>query len=78
MEDEQPDSEVDNEKPEETNGKPAPDPPVVETKVKPASELPVMETKQVKDDNTTSSAAAASKAGTERQVGVKGGCCVVL
>ena len=35
-------SEVDNEKPEEMNGKHVPDPPVVETKGKPASELPVM------------------------------------
>jgi len=74
----EPASEVDDEKPAEMNGKPAPEPPVVETKEKPAPEPPVVEPKKVKDDTTASSAAAATKVGTEIQAEATGGCCVIL
>ena len=69
MEDEQSVSElpskVDNVEPEERNGKPALQPPVVETK-------------EVKEDNTAHSAAAVMKVVTETQAEAKGGCCVIL
>jgi len=74
----EPASEVDDEKPAEMNGKPAPEPPVVETKEKPAPEPPVVEPKKVKDDTTASSAAAATKVGTEIQAEATGGCCDIL
>ena len=69
--------EVDDNKPGETNGKPAPEPPVVETK-------------EVEHNNTAHSAAAATKVVTEIQAEAnsepapnngpeaKGGCCVIL
>ena len=58
MKDKQPALEVDNQKPEEMNGKPAPESPVVETKGQPAPEQPVVEPKKVEDDITACSAAA--------------------
>ena len=60
--------EVDNEKPEEMNDKPDPEPLVVETKETPAPEPPVVEPKKVEDDTMAHC--------TEIQAEGTGGCCV--